>query len=101
MAPADPSFVHDAAQLAHEIATTDPTGWRVAVVCLNLLLGGIVWTVRTTLGRIATEIETVAEQLRLINGRLGRTEQWQIDHQQSDDRLHQHVQRLETRMDRQ
>lgn len=44
--------------------------------------------INTNIGIISVDVAEAAKQLTLLNGRLGRLEQWRDDHQRIDDRAH-------------
>lgn len=78
--------------------------WQAALLGVQALIGGGVGMAIRTLRNVQQDTERIAEQLRVMNGRLGRTEQRLDDHEtHCDDRHDRHkidYMSLRDRMDR-
>lgn len=78
--------------------------WQMAFLAAQAIIGGGVGVAIRTLKTVQGETEKIAEQMRVMNGRLGRTEQRLDDHEaHCDDRHDRHrtdYMSLRDRMDR-
>ncbi len=78
--------------------------WQAAFLAAQAIIGGGVGVAVRTLKTVQQDTERIAEQMRAMNGRLGRTEQRLDDHEQHcDDRHDRHrtdYMFLRDRMDR-
>lgn len=72
------------------------------VQCVVWPLAGLAYrSLRTTYQAINLNIAESTRQLVMLNGRLGRLEQWRDDHQRDDDRAHAAFGELRRAFDRQ
>ena len=69
----------------------DEMVWQVVLLCAQAAIGGGVGLAIKTLRSVHQDTERIAEQMRVMNGRLGRAEQRLDDHEaHCDDRHDRH-----------
>jgi len=71
-----------------------PEGFLLAILAA---IGVVAWwgIRRIVSGQdaISEKLETISERLGHINGRVGKSETWQVQHEKFDDERHDHLQK--------